>query len=68
MQPPPPPAHQADRLAERFHHGAVGEPNLAYEGLEMAAGPGLTLIVYTAEPGSSDEEGLRSLATWVQPR
>ncbi|MBP0459371.1 helix-turn-helix transcriptional regulator [Streptomyces montanisoli] len=53
---------------KRFRHEAVGELTLAYEGLEMAAEPGLTLTVYTAEPGSPDEEGLRSLATWAATR
>ncbi|MFI0539537.1 helix-turn-helix transcriptional regulator [Streptomyces sp. WSLK1-3] len=50
---------------KRFHHHAVGDLTLAYEGLEMAAWPGLTLTVYTAEPGSADEEGLRLLASWA---
>ncbi|MGW2619647.1 helix-turn-helix transcriptional regulator [Streptomyces sp. NPDC001500] len=48
-----------------FHHHAVGDLTLAYEGLEMAAEPGLTLTVYTAEPGSPSEEGLRLLASWA---
>ncbi|WP_230193549.1 helix-turn-helix domain-containing protein [Streptomyces coriariae] len=50
---------------KRFHHHTVGDLTLAYEGLEMAAAPGLTLTVYTAEPGSAHEEGLRLLASWV---
>ncbi|ROQ63753.1 helix-turn-helix protein [Streptomyces sp. 840.1] len=50
---------------KRFHHSAVGELTLAYEGLEMAAEPGLTLTIYTAEPGSPSEEGLRLLASWA---
>ncbi|MFF2375724.1 helix-turn-helix transcriptional regulator [Streptomyces xiamenensis] len=49
---------------KRFHHHAVGDLTLAYEGLEMAAEPGLTLTVYTAEPGSASEEGLRLLSSW----
>ncbi|MBY8879992.1 helix-turn-helix transcriptional regulator [Actinacidiphila acidipaludis] len=48
---------------KRFHHRAVGDLILAYEGLEMAAEPGLTLTVYTAEPGSASEERLRLLAS-----
>ncbi|MFE2092768.1 helix-turn-helix transcriptional regulator [Streptomyces sp. NPDC059460] len=48
-----------------FHHSAVGELTLAYEGLEMAAAPGLTLTIYTAEPGSPSEERLRLLASWA---
>ncbi|CAL9658970.1 hypothetical protein SUDANB126_06922 [Streptomyces sp. enrichment culture] len=39
---------------KRFHHQAVGDLTLAYEGLEMAA-----------EPGSPSEEGLRLLASWA---
>ncbi len=50
---------------KRFHHHTVGDLTLAYEGLEMAAAPGLTLTIYTAEPGSSHEEGLRLLASWA---
>ncbi|MEV0977700.1 helix-turn-helix transcriptional regulator [Streptomyces sp. NPDC049915] len=48
---------------KRFHHPAVGDLTLAFEGLEMAAEPGLTLTIYTAEPGSASEEGLRLLAS-----
>jgi transcriptional regulator with XRE-family HTH domain len=50
---------------KRFHHPAVGALTLAFEGLEMAAEPGLTLTVYTAEPGSPSEERLRLLASWA---
>ncbi|MQY08950.1 helix-turn-helix transcriptional regulator [Actinomadura macrotermitis] len=50
---------------KRFHHQAVGALTLAYEGLEMAAEPGLSLTIYTAEPGSPSEEGLRLLASWA---
>jgi len=48
---------------KRFHHQAVGDLTLAFEGLEMAAEPGLTLTIYTAEPGSPSEEGLHLLAS-----
>ncbi|WP_018655643.1 helix-turn-helix transcriptional regulator [Actinomadura flavalba] len=48
---------------KHFHHHAVGDLTLAYEGLEMAAEPGLTLTIYTAEPGSPSEEALRLLAS-----
>ncbi|WP_030329011.1 helix-turn-helix transcriptional regulator [Streptomyces sp. NRRL B-1381] len=50
---------------KHFHHHAVGGLALAYEGLDLAAVPGLTLTVYTAEPGSPSEEGLRLLASWA---
>jgi transcriptional regulator with XRE-family HTH domain len=51
--------------SKTFHHPVVGELTLAYEGLEMAAEPGLTLTVYAAEPGSPSEEALRLLASWA---
>ncbi|MEU1346725.1 helix-turn-helix transcriptional regulator [Streptomyces sp. NPDC005775] len=50
---------------KRFHHQVVGELTLAFEGLEMAAEPGLTLTIYTAEPDSPHEEALRLLASWA---
>jgi hypothetical protein len=50
---------------KRFHHRVVGELVLAYEGLEMAAEPGLTLTIYTAEPGSPSDERLRLLGSWA---
>ncbi|AYN37749.1 XRE family transcriptional regulator [Streptomyces dangxiongensis] len=52
---------------KRYHHHAVGDLTLAYEGLEMAAEPGLTLTIYTAEPASPSDEGLRLLASWAAP-
>lgn len=50
--------------AKRFHHPVVGDLTLSWEGLEMIAAPGLALTIYTAEPGSSSEEGLRLLSSW----
>lgn len=52
---------------KRFHHPVVGELALAYEGLNMEAEPGLTLTIYTAEPGSPSEERLKFLASWNEP-
>lgn len=48
-----------------FNHPVVGEVVLAYEGLEMAAEPGLTLTIYTAEPGSPSAERIQLLASWA---
>ncbi|AKZ60185.1 putative DNA-binding protein [Streptomyces ambofaciens ATCC 23877] len=48
---------------KRFRHPAVGDLTLAYESLDLAAEPGLSMTVYTAEPGSASEEGLRLLAS-----
>ena len=48
-----------------FRHPIVGEITIAYEGLEMAAEPGLTLTIYSAEPGSPSEQAMRLLASWA---
>ena len=51
--------------ANRVHDPTVGELTLTYEMMELSADPGLTLAVYTAEPGSRSEEGLNLLASWA---
>lgn len=51
--------------SKTFHHPIVGEVTLAYEGLEMAAEPGLTLTIYAAEPGTGSEQALQLLASWA---
>ncbi|MFI5663760.1 helix-turn-helix transcriptional regulator [Streptomyces sp. NPDC051684] len=48
---------------KQFHHHEVGDLTLMYEGMELTAEPGLSLLVYTAEPGSPSEERLRLLAS-----
>ncbi|MFM9448796.1 helix-turn-helix transcriptional regulator [Streptomyces acidiscabies] len=50
--------------SKRFHHPVVGDLTLSWESLVMAAEPGLSMIIYTAEPGSPSEEALRLLASW----
>ncbi|MEV6155323.1 helix-turn-helix transcriptional regulator [Nonomuraea sp. NPDC052129] len=50
---------------KRFDHAIVGKLTLAFEGLQMVADPSLTITIYTAEPGSPSEEGLRLLASWA---
>jgi MmyB-like transcription regulator ligand binding domain len=50
---------------KRFNHPVVGELELSYNRIEVAADPGLTIVTYTAEPGSRSEEALRLLASWA---
>ncbi|TDV49939.1 helix-turn-helix transcriptional regulator [Actinophytocola oryzae] len=50
---------------KRFRHPAVGELELAFEGLEPVGGGGLTVLTYSAEPGTSSGDGLELLATWA---
>lgn len=51
--------------SKTFNHSVVGELVLAYEGMQMEAEPGLTLTIYTAEPGSTSAERLQLLANWA---
>jgi hypothetical protein len=46
-----------------FRHPLVGELSLTHDRLTLAADPGLTILTYTAEPGSRDEETLRLLGS-----
>jgi hypothetical protein len=50
---------------KHFHHPVVGDLSLTYEMLELAADTGLSILTYTAEPGSRSEEGLRLLGSWA---
>jgi len=54
-----------DTGVKRFNHPIVGELTVAYENLELAADPGLTMFVYTAEPGSRSADALGLLASWA---
>jgi hypothetical protein len=54
-----------DTGLKRFRHPLVGELSLTFENLELVADPGLTLFVYTAEPGSKSEQALNLLASWA---
>ena len=48
-----------------FNHPVVGELELSYNRIDLAADPGLMIITYTAEPGSKSEENLNLLASWA---
>jgi hypothetical protein len=50
---------------KRFHHPAVGELELTYEGLELPGDEALTIVTYSAEPGTPSGDGLKLLATWA---
>jgi transcriptional regulator with XRE-family HTH domain len=57
--------HRHDTGVKRFDHPLVGELTVTYEALELAADPGLTMFVYTPEPGSKSEQALSLLASWA---
>ncbi|WP_314213215.1 helix-turn-helix transcriptional regulator [Pseudarthrobacter equi] len=48
---------------KNFHHPDVGDLTLTYEGMELTAEPGLSFLIYTAEPGSPSEDRLKLLAS-----
>jgi transcriptional regulator with XRE-family HTH domain len=50
---------------KRLHHPVVGDLELSYEVMELAADTGLRLAIFTAEPGSRSEEVLNLLASWA---
>jgi transcriptional regulator with XRE-family HTH domain len=50
---------------KRFNHPVVGELDLNFNRLDLAAHPGLTLFTYTAEPGSPSEGALKLLGSWA---
>ena len=54
--------------SKRFRHPLVGDLTLAYEALELPADPGLTIVTYSADPGSSSEQALLELGRWAATR
>ncbi|BBZ54560.1 MULTISPECIES: helix-turn-helix transcriptional regulator [Mycolicibacterium] len=59
-------AHQSGPKA--FKHPDVGQLDLTFDGLELAADPGLTLYVMTAEPNSATAERLKLLGSLAATR
>jgi transcriptional regulator with XRE-family HTH domain len=53
---------------KRLHHPLVGPLTLGYELLDLSADAGLTLVTYSAEPGTPAEAALRELAAWSVTR
>jgi hypothetical protein len=50
---------------KHLHHPVVGDLELTYEVLALPADPGLSLVVYGAEPGSPSHDALKLLASWA---
>jgi hypothetical protein len=50
---------------KHIRHPVVGELHLSYDVLELPADPGLSLIAFSAEAGSPDDDALRLLASWA---
>ena len=50
---------------KHVHHPVVGDLSLTFEMMELRADTGLTIVTYTAEPGSKSEEALNLLGSWA---
>ncbi|MEV5612775.1 helix-turn-helix transcriptional regulator [Streptomyces sp. NPDC052225] len=48
-----------------FRHPEVGDLLLDFDAMALPAQPGLTMTVYSAEPGTPDHDALRLLSTWA---
>ncbi len=47
-----------------FRHPVVGHVEVSFNSMELPADPGLTLTVYTTEPGTPSDDALAMLASW----
>jgi transcriptional regulator with XRE-family HTH domain len=50
---------------KHLHHPVVGDLELSFDAMELPADAGLTLIAYSAEPGTASHDGLNLLAAWA---
>jgi MmyB-like transcription regulator ligand binding domain len=48
-----------------LHHPIVGDLTLTFEVLELAADPGLEILAYTAEAGTTSHDALNLLGSWA---
>ncbi|GLY15249.1 transcriptional regulator [Kineosporia sp. NBRC 101677] len=49
---------------KKYHHHAVGDLALSFDGLDVVGHPAIQLTVLTAEPGSADHQALQLLGSW----
>jgi transcriptional regulator with XRE-family HTH domain len=54
-----------DSGVKGVRHPLVGEVTFTYESMDLVADPGLTMFIYTAEPGSKSEQAFNLLASWT---
>lgn len=48
-----------------IHHPVVGEMALGYETVVLPSAPGLSVVAYLPEPGSSSADALEMLRSWI---
>ena len=54
-----------DTGVKGIRHPLVGEVTFTYNSMELLADPGMTMFIYTVEPGSKSEQALNLLASWT---
>ena len=57
--------HQHRGGAKQINHPVVGRLDLMYDMLPIAQAPGLSMLVYTAAPGTPSADALQVLASWA---
>ncbi|MFE6523747.1 helix-turn-helix transcriptional regulator [Streptomyces sp. NPDC057794] len=57
--------HSFTRGSKQFHHPAVGEMELVHESLDLPGDEGLSITVYSADPGTPAADALKLLASWA---
>ena len=57
--------HQHRGGAKQINHPVVGRLDLMYDLLPIAQAPGLSMLVYTAAPGTPSADALQVLASWA---
>jgi transcriptional regulator with XRE-family HTH domain len=50
---------------KHVRHPVVGDLELTFEMMELSADPGLSILTYSAEPGTRSEEALGLLGSWA---
>lgn len=50
---------------KHFHHPVIGDLHLSYEVMDLSADPGLSLIAFSAQAGTPDDDALKLLASWA---
>lgn len=57
--------HRHTTGVKQFHHPAVGAIELMFSATELTADRRLSLLIYSAEPGSTAEDALHLLGSWA---
>ena len=60
--------HVYTKGTKRFRHPVVGDLELVHESLDLPGDDGLSITVYSADPGTPTADALRLLASWAAPQ